>query len=316
MKVIYKKLPSKRIECIATIGVFDGIHPGHQSILNKVREESKKKKIPSLLITFDNPPQAVLNRKFFGCITDKEQKCDLVKSLGIDYLWILKATSSFLRLSGREFVNYIFKHICIKKFIVGEDFRFGYKGETDITHLKKFGEEYGFELEVLKKKQKNKKVISSSLIRNLIRTADFKEVKNILGRPYSLKGRVFKAQGLGSKLGFPTANIDTFNYVIPPLGVYAALLKAGQKVYLSGVNAGIRPTITESKRIIVEAHIIDFHKNIAGEIIEIIFLEKIREEKKFSSLEELKKQITCDINHIFNKYRKKLSIEVKAKKKG
>lgn len=304
MKVIYKKLPSKRIECIATIGVFDGIHLGHQFILKKVKDEAKRKGVSSLLITFDNPPQLVLNRKFFGYLIDQQQKRELVESLGIDYLWVLKTTPSFLRLSGKEFVNYILKHMRVKKFIVGRDFRFGYKGETDITHLKKFGIEYQFELEVLKKKQKNKKIISSSLLRNLIRTASFKEAENILGRPYFLKGKVFKAQGLGRKLEFPTANLDTFSYVIPPLGVYAAYVKFGGKIYLSGVNIGMKPTIAKSREIGMEVHIINFRENILGKIITLIFLEKIREEKKFFSLGELKKQIARDIDYISKKYGK------------
>jgi riboflavin kinase/FMN adenylyltransferase len=303
MKVVYGNLASKKKECVATIGVFDGIHLGHQSILKKVVKEAAKKNINSLVITFDIPPQKFLDKNFDGCITDFEEKKKLIKSLGISYLWFLKTSHSLLKLSGSEFINYILNRFPIKKLIVGEDFRFGYKGKTDINYLKKVGELYGFNLISIKKKKERGKVISSSLIRKLIAKGNFKRIRTFLGRDYSLKGEVIRGRGYGKKIGFPTANINAYGYVIPSKGVYAAYTNIGKKRYLCAINIGTRPTVAKSKKIALEAHIINFHRNIIGKTIDLFFLKKIREEKRFSSLEGLKRTIKKDIAYILKNYR-------------
>ncbi|UCD15395.1 MAG: bifunctional riboflavin kinase/FAD synthetase [Candidatus Omnitrophota bacterium] len=298
MKVVYKKLPSNRKKCVATIGVFDGIHLGHQFILRKLKQEAKKHKVNSLLITFDIPPKMILNKNFTGCIMSLPEKKEHIKALKIDYLWLLRTHSSFLKLSGEEFIAYLIKYFKIKKFIVGEDFRFGYRGETDIRHLKKFGQKYDFKVTVLKKKCKDNKIVSSSLIRKFIKIGDFNEANRLLGYNYFLKGRVYRGLGYGRRLGFPTANIDRDGYIIPRLGVYAGLVKVDKKSYLAAVNVGTRPTVTRSSRCVLEVYIIGFNANILGKTITVSFLEKIRNEKKFASLQELKEAISNDVRYI------------------
>jgi len=313
MKVIFNRLPFKRVKCVATVGVFDGIHLGHQFILKKVREAAREKGLSSLLITFDIPPQQFLNKKkllhhrrpekaFIGSLTSRDEKINLVSSLGIDYLWFLRTKRSLLGLSAKSFINYIQNYFNIEKLIVGKDFRFGHKGTGDLNDLKRLASEHRFNLSIIRKKAKDNKIISSSLIRQLIQKGKLSQAKQLLGRCFSLKGRVVKGRGVGSKLSFPTANISASNYLIPACGVYAAYVILGKKTYLSAINIGMMPRLGKAKGLVVEAHILNFKKNILGKPIKIVFLERLREEKKFSSSKDLVKAINKDIKHLTSKY--------------
>lgn len=311
MKVIYKKLPSSKVRCIATIGVFDGIHLGHRFILEKLKKEACRRGLPSLVITFDVPPETVLEKshrhkpdEFHGFLTDTEEKKDILASCGIDYLWFLKTNRPFLKLSGKEFIEYLFKNFSPEHLLIGEDFRFGYKGKSGIRYLKKISAKYGFEVRVLKKIRKYGKIISSSLIRHLIKNTEFPKIKNFLGRDYFVKGKVIKGTAVGRKLGFPTANIDYDGYVIPQDGVYASIIEIDNRKYLSAVNIGERPSINKSTGKILEAHVINFKRNVLGKKIKLQFLKKIRNEKKFSSKEKLISAIEKDVNHIKKYYQK------------
>ncbi|MCP4653150.1 MAG: bifunctional riboflavin kinase/FAD synthetase [Candidatus Omnitrophica bacterium] len=300
MRVFYGKFPSKRIECVATIGVFDGLHLGHRYIIDKVKDYAKKEKIPSLVITFDVPPRLILNKQFSGCISTLEDKIETFRSLGVSYLWVLKTRNSLLRLSGEDFLNFVFRHLAVKKIIVGSDFRFGRRGRYNAETLNKFGKKFGFKVSSIKKRKLDKEIISSSLLRELIKKGNIKDTNKFLGRNYSFKGEVIKGVGKGKKLGFPTANISTINRAVVPKGVYAASVKVGTKTYLAAVNIGTKPTITRSKKVIIETHIINFSKDIIGKEIEISLLKRIRDEKKFSSLEKLKQAIAADVSHVID----------------
>jgi len=302
MKVIYKNLPSKKKACVATIGVFDGIHRGHQFILKKLKEEARRFELPALLITFDTLPRLILAKHFPGCLTDLADKQAILKSLDLDYLWLLQTRPSLLRLSGEEFITFILNHFSVRKIVVGEDFRFGWRRERDINCLRKFARQYDFEVAVLKKKTAGGRIVSSSLIRGLVQNGDFKTAKKLLGRSYSLKGEVCRGRRLGRKLGFPTANIHTSTYVIPASGVYAAAIPLGRNFYAAAINIGTKPTVSRSGQKTLEAHIIGFRRYLLGRTIKVIFLEKIREEKKFPSLEELKAAIARDIRYITKKF--------------
>ncbi len=313
MKVIFNRLPFKRAKCVATVGVFNGIHLGHQFILKKVSKAARKRGLLSLLITFDVPPQQFLNKKklfhhrrpekeFIGSLTTNDEKIELVSSLGIDCLWFLRTKRSFLKLSAQSFINYIQKYFNIAKLIVGEDFRFGHKGVGDLNDLKRLASEHKFDLSIIRKKAKNNKLISSSLIRQLVQKGKLSQASQLLGRRFSLKARVVKGRGIGSKLGFPTANISVSDYVIPACGVYAACVILGKKTYLSAVSIGTLPTFGKNKNLVVEAHILNFKKNILGKLIKIVFLERLRAEKEFLSSKALVRAISKDIKRITSKY--------------
>ncbi|MFA7677127.1 MAG: bifunctional riboflavin kinase/FAD synthetase [Candidatus Omnitrophota bacterium] len=313
MKVIYKKLPLKPKKCVATIGVFDGIHLGHKFIIGKVISEAKKRRISSLAITFDCLPQQFLTlhharntwkprKKFFGYITSLKQKVSSMRLLGLDYLWLLKTGEPLLELTSRKFMEHIFKFFDIEMLFVGQDFRFGKSGQGNIKELKALAKEYNCKLSVLKKKKIHAQKISSSRIRQLINRGSVLEAEKNLGRAFSLQGRVKRGESFGTKLGFPTANIRTFDYVVPAQGVYAARAVLGAETYLAAVNIGRSPTVKESLWPTVEAHIIGFNRNIMGKTIEVVFLERIRSEKTFPSIDELRKAITKDIHFITSKY--------------
>lgn len=313
MKVIYKKLPSKRIDCVATIGTFDGIHKGHKFILDKVVKSARKKGLKSLVITFDLTPQQFLGHKalhnnwrstkvFSGILCDLDQKISFIQPLGIDYLWFLKTKQRLLELSSETFLNYIFRYFAIKELIVGEDFRFGYAGKGDVAYLKNIASKFGFKLKVVSKIKFKKEPISSSRIRSYLKEAKFKNAKQILGRRFSLKGKVIKGRGVGKLLNFPTANILVGDYVVLPRGVYAACVILAKKKYLAAVNIGRSPTMTSMKKCIIEAYIINFNKNILGKMIEIVFLKRLRDELKFSNSLDLKSAIAKDVRQITSKY--------------
>jgi riboflavin kinase/FMN adenylyltransferase len=296
MRLIYKKLPSNRLkECIATIGVFDGVHRGHQYILRKIKDEAEKQGKPSLVISFDTPPEKILHPKkdFDGYITDYKQKSFLIESLGLDYLWILKTDPKLLRFSAQGFLSYINKYFKIDELIVGDDFRFGMNAKAGVKQLKKIADSYGFGLDVVRKKIFEGRVVSSSLVKELISLAKVNKVKKFLGRNYTLKGKVKRGKGIGRKLGFPTANLDTFDYILPAQGVYAAYSKVDKREFISAVNINSND---------FEVHLINFSGNILDKVIEVTFLRKIRDEIEFQSKDKLARCIKKDIETITSKY--------------
>ncbi len=296
MKLIYKNLPLNKINnCIVTVGVFDGVHLGHQYLLEKIKREAKKKKKPSLVISFNVPPEKVLHpqNKFKGYLTDYQQKVDFMKHLGIDYLWLLKTELNILQFSADDFLSYINNYFSIDEMIVGSDFRFGTKAKAGVRRLEKAANNYGFKLKLVNKKKFYGKLVSSSFIGRLIKSSAVSQAKKFLGRNYTIKGQVKKGKGLGRQLGFPTANLGTFDYVLPGPGVYAAYSRIKGKKILSAVNIGEEGC---------EVHLINFSKNILGQIIEISFLAKIRNELVFKSKLKLTQQIQKDIKNITSKY--------------
>lgn len=304
MRITYSNLPPKRLQCVATIGVFDGVHRGHKFILDKLMHQARKKGLPSLVITFDSPPKKLLLKKFYGCITDLEEKISIIKSFGIRYVWVLKTNHELLQLSADEFIKQILKRFDIKGLIVGEDFRFGRKGKKGTAHLRDFSRRFKFGLTIIKKKKLHGRIISSTVIRESIRKSNFRRIEEFLGRKYFLKGKVVRGKGIGKKIGFPTVNIHTFDHVIPPKGVYAAVLIYEGKKHLSAFNIGARPTLRTTKKIVIEGHIIDFKKNILGKSIKVVFLERIRSEKKFSSLQKLQEAISNDTRYVNRKHKR------------
>ena len=309
MKIFYddftKEIKIKPLPSIITVGVFDGIHLGHRKILKRLEFYSKKENLKSVVFTFDIPPKLFL-KKIPGYIIDVKDKIELFKNFKIDYLWFFKTSDLLLNLSKEDFLSYIMKNFIIRIFIVGEDFKFAKDGEGNINYLKKISKEKNFKLVVIKKKKIDNKIVSSSLIRDFILNGEMKMIKKFLGRDYCIKGFVYKDKGVGKELGFPTANVNTYNYILPKKGVYAGIVEVLKEKFLSAINIGNRPTINFSKDIVVEAHIIDFKKNIINKNIKIYFLERLRDEKKFIDINELKSAIKKDIDYIIKKYTYKI----------
>lgn len=316
-----------RNKFVATIGGFDGLHLGHQLVLRKLAKRAKRLKASSLVITFWPNPKKVLkdlpacahragrpavqnsesfylpSDKFAGHLMDISCKKKELFRLGIDCICVLRTNPSLLNTSGYFFIDKIVHKFPIVEIIVGEDFRFGQNGLWGVDRLKSFTKIFKFNLKVIKKIKLGRKTISSSLIRKLLRQARFKEAGKLMGRDYILSGKVINGYGLGRKLGYPTANIDNVNsFVIPREGVYAVYVYYAGRIYLGAFNIGINPTVRLADKPSLEVYILGFNRNIIGKNIKIVFLERIRKEKKFSSLIALKTAIAQDIDFISSRY--------------
>lgn len=294
-----KNLPANRPAVVATIGVFDGFHKGHQYLLQTVLDEANENKLQSLMVTFDVHPRLVFAHDFLGCITDRHNKIDLLNSSNLDYLWYLnfKEVSD---LSGENFINHLERFYDIKVLIVGQGFRFGKGAKQDVEDLKNFGKKYGFKVVALDRLHLNEKNISSSLLRDLVIKGDFQRVEQYLGRPYSITSKVIHGAGCGTKqLQVPTINLDVKDKVLPPCGVYITKTEIEDKEYQSITNLGYSPTMRQygkSDELCLETHILNQEIDLYNKIAKIKFLKFLRPEQIFSDKETLKQKIQEDIS--------------------
>jgi len=284
---------------IATIGIFDGVHYGHQRILKKLVRIAAKENSKSMVITFHPHPRKVLNPDLkVPFLTSLEHRLKLIEEMGVDFFLVIKFTKSIARMKAPDFIKKILvDRLNIKALVVGEDFLFGHKEEGDFALLRSSGKLFGFRLFGVKGVKRNGRYISSTRIRKKIEEGDLKEASKLLNRPVSILGTVVEGRAVGRSIGFPTANIDPHHEAIPPSGVYAVRVRFGKRFYRGILNIGSRPTFFKhrTKEKTIELHIFNFKKDIYGKDVEIIFKKKIRPEKKFSSVEALRQQIQKDI---------------------
>lgn len=288
--------------CVATIGKFDGVHLGHQLILDQLKQEAEQLNLPSLVILVEPHPEEFFAQDADSCparLTIVQEKLELLESFGIDYVFQLKFDRALSELSAEDYIsNILVDGLGVKSFIVGNDFRFGHQRRGDFKLLQQAGERFGFEVIETAAYERNGHRISSTFIREELAKADFSLVEQLLGRPYSIKGEVVRGKQLGTDLGFPTCNINPQRRRIPLHGVYACDVRLGDRYHPAAVNIGYRPTVTESGEALLEAHILDFNDDLYGKTIEVIFRQKIRDEMKFSGLDELKRQIGNDVERV------------------
>lgn len=295
MKKIYSL--SKIQSPVATIGIFDGVHRGHQKILKKLIRDSHRLKTKSLVVTFSPHPRKILDPKSrIPFLTSLEHRFRLIENLGVDFFHIIRFTKPLSRMKPDEFVKKVLiDKFNIKMLVVGKDFLLGEKREGDFSLLKSLSKRYNFRLAGVRPVKIKGSVVSSTRIRKSIEKGDLKNAFLMLGRSVSILGTVVRGKAIGRKISFPTANINPHHEAIPPSGVYAVDARINKKIYKAVLNIGIRPTFSSDKEATIEIHILKFKKNIYGKDIEIIFKRKIRNEKKFPSLEKLRMQIKKDI---------------------
>ena len=260
------------------IGNFDGLHQGHRELIKQAKIDDLK----TLVITFEN-----INKNNY--LTTTDQKIKLISELEVDYLIILPFRVIKL-VFFNEFIE-ILKKLKVKYVTCGIDFRFGYKREGDIYDLKK-----KFKINVLDDYIVNRTRVSTSIIKEFITDGYIEEANNLLTVPYTIIGEVVHGNKLGRQLGFPTANIDYKNYVLPKNGVYLTVVKVRDEKYLSMTNIGLNPTLNEQEKTRLEVHILDFNDEIYNEVIEVSFIKYLRKEKRFSSKEELINSLEETIN--------------------
>ncbi len=284
---------------VITIGNFDGVHIGHQKIFEFVKKKARQINGKSVVVTFHPHPIKVLFKEHpLKLITTTEDKLKLIEKCGIDITVLIPFTPTFAQIEAEDFV----KDILVDKFnakwvIVGYDYKFGKGRKGDRDLLKRLGEIYGFKVKVLKAYKRKGKILSSTAVRNALKEGDIREANLFLGRAYHLDGEVIKGFGRGSSiLGYPTANISPLQEIIPKEGVYAVKVTIPYlgKTFKGVANIGKNPTFGNGSQS-YEVHILEFKENLLGKRIRVHFISRIRDERKFSSPEELKKSIAQDI---------------------
>ena len=288
---------SSEKESILTIGTFDGVHIGHNKILTKLVEESKKNNLSSLIMTFFPHPRMVLQKsQEIKMIDTIDEKIHLFEKTGVDNLIIQPFDEIFSKIIAKEFVEEILvKKLKIKYIIIGYDHRFGKDREASVDDLKKFGLNYMFTVEEIAAQEIHSIAISSTKIRNAILKGEIKKCNEYLGRNFMLTGEVVHGDGLGKKINFPTANIEipeTYK-IIPKNGVYLVKAIINSEIYFGMMNIGVRPTIG-GKNKSLEIHFFNFKDNIYNKTISVEIICKIRDEEEFSSIDELKIQLKKD----------------------
>ncbi len=282
---------------VVTIGTFDGVHIGHQKIIKHLINTGKEESLDSVILTFFPHPRMVLqkdsNIKLINTIDERSQ---ILKDLGLDYLLIKSFTKDFSRLSAEDFVKELLvDKLHAKKVIIGYDHRFGRNRNADINDLKTYGNLYGFDVEEISVQDIDDVAVSSTKIRKALREGDVVKANSFLGYHFMLTGTVVKGKALGRQIDYPTANIlIEENYkLIPKQGAYIVSSKIDGLLVYGMMNIGVNPTVNGEKET-VEVHFLNYSKDIYGKKIQINLLERLRDEKKFESVEALKSQLAKD----------------------
>jgi riboflavin kinase/FMN adenylyltransferase len=289
--------------CVATIGAFDGVHLGHQAVIRHLLEKSAELDLPSLIIVFEPLP-----REYFAPlqaparIMSFREKYVALEALGVDRLLRIRFNEQFRGMTAQRFVDEIFvAALGVRYVVLGDDFRFGADRQGDIKFIQQEGLRYGYAAGSTPTLVMDGARVSSTRIRGALEQADFAMARTLLGRPYSISGRVIYGRQLGRTIGVPTANLQLHRLRAPLSGVYAVQVTGGTLQSANGVaNVGVRPTVDDSIIANLEVHVLDRDIDLYGQHIEVTFHHKLREEKKFGSVEELQVSIARDIENARN----------------
>jgi riboflavin kinase / FMN adenylyltransferase len=289
----------KRKVCVA-VGVFDGVHLGHQQIIRQTIADARQHDALAVALTFDRHPNAIVAPdKVPPLIYSLPQKLRAIESLGVNAVVLIQFDRKFSEQTGEEFIRSLAREVGkIDSVCVGADFVFGHKRSGNVALLKKLGLELNFKVHGLAAVALDGQVVSSTRIREAIRAGDLDAAGQMLGRPYTICGQVIEGDKIGRQLGFPTANLDVKNLILPPNGVYAASTRLKKRSYRVALNIGVRPTVTAGSSLRVEAHLLDFSGELYGAELELEIGEWLRGEKIFKSPAELQKQIARDIARV------------------
>ena len=285
---VFRYFEKSMKECVLTIGNYDGIHLGHQTLINHVISESRSLQVESAVITFEpHPKEFFTPEKAPQRVISLREKLEFFQAHRIDRVYVIKFNEKFSKLTASEFIDILKLKVKAIGLVVGSDFRYGNMREAGLDELKTTGIKVTQPGTIFLEKER----ISSSLGRDALKQSNFIRVEELLGRPYMISGRVIHGEKRGRTLGFATANIHMFHKSPPLSGVFAVKLDHN----LGVANLGIRPTVGGSSQLNLEVHLFNFSEDLYGKHVHVTFLKKIRDEKKFSSIKELKKQIEIDI---------------------
>ena len=300
MKIIrgIDNLNNEFTQCVVTLGNFDGVHLGHQQLINHLIEQGKKLNLPTVVMLFEPQPLEFFSKQNAPArLTSFKEKVQLIEKLGIDYIIAVPFTQTFANMSANAFIqDWLINKLSAKYIVIGDDFQFGRDRKGDINLLQQYTQNNHFSVESMPTFVWNNLRISSTAVREALFNSDFELARCLLGRDYAIQGRVVHGNALARQLGFPTANIH-LNRKKPALqGVYFVKVKncCSNQYYHGIANIGIRPTI-EGKKAILEVNLFDFSGDIYGQYLDVTFVRKLRDEKKFDSLTDLQQQIVQDV---------------------
>ncbi len=288
----YKK-PTERFDALSIcLGYFDGVHLGHQALIKYAR---KKAKYILGLLTFSKPISTLVdNGKSKEVLTSLDDRFKIISKLGVDYYFVTQVDEEFTKFSDLDFIEMLRK-MNVKEIFVGKDFRYGAKAAGTISTLKDY-----FDVNVIDIENVDGEKVSTQRIDNLLLNGDIKKANDLLGHNYSVVGTIVEGRHIGTKIGFPTLNLQlSDNYILPRFGVYKTICYVDNVPHISITNVGIKPTVSNEQKPGIEVHLKDFKGEIKGDVIILEFLKFIRPEIKFSSLEELKAQIADDVKEVF-----------------
>jgi riboflavin kinase/FMN adenylyltransferase len=283
-------------DTIVTIGVFDGVHLGHKELISELLKQAGEKNLFSAVVTFRQHPEDMLSSKTkLPYLTDIKTRITLLKNEGIDIIVPLSFTKELAGLDARRFIGLLQEHLRMRGMVIGSDFALGKAREGDKDNLRRLGKELGFSVTVVPPLEIAGEVVSSTTIRKAMAEGNMEKVRKLTGRYFSLHGKVVTGAGRGEGLGFPTANLNVNSgQALPPDGVYAGLAHINGEIYQTMTNIGKDPTFGGNERT-VEAYLLDYHGDLYGYELTVDFVAKLRNEKKFASADDLKKQVAEDV---------------------
>lgn len=299
--LIFRGIPAQAGPPVAlTIGNFDGVHLGHQAMLMRMVEAARSLDIPSCVMTFEPHP-----REFFSPhdaparLTNLREKLELFSGLGVARVHVLRFNPDFSRTRAEDFIfRMVHRGLSAKWVLIGDDFRFGARRAGDLAMLQQAGKNLGFEVDVMESVALDGMRVSSTAVREALAAGRLAQAKKLLGRDYSISGRVVKGDRLGEKIGFPTANIQLKRNRPPVSGIFAVQARGiGQNVLKGAASLGVRPTVKHNGKPALEVHFFDFNRDIYGEHLRVDFLHKLRDEEKYPDLETLTRQIARDVEN-------------------
>lgn len=300
MRIIHELTPDVQFnQPIVTLGTYDGVHLGHQTIIREMVADAKRQGKESVLLTFHPHPRMVLypDSHSVKLIDTVEEKLAKLEKLGLDTVILYPFTLKFSRLTAVEFVrDVLVSQIGVTQMLVGHDHHFGKNREGDFQQLLELGQLYGFAVQEIQAVQANDTAVSSTKIRKALAEGDMEKVERFLGQPYQLTGTVVHGNKLGRTIGFPTANleIDQDTKMLPEIGVYAVRATHNGRIFDGVMNVGKKPTVLDTDKIFVEVFIFDFSEDIYGDLLHVRVYHRLRGEQRFTSVDALKEQLKKD----------------------
>lgn len=290
---------TRRNRHAVALGIFDGVHIGHQHLITAMIRKAKDLKVRSMVITFfPHPAHVLVPRLKLGYLVPLAHRLKLLEDLGVQECVVMEFTKDFAQVKPEAFIRGVLaEKYGAKAIFVGEEFRFGKNRAGDVALFKKMASTCGYTMHAVKPVNEGGSPVSSTRLRALIPSGDLPAAEKLLGRPFSVRGKVVKGDGRGAVLGFPTANVEYHADILPPDGVYAVRAQLNSKTFKAVANLGMRPSFAaDAPKRLLEVHIFDVHRNLYGQELEIEFIQRIRPERKFASPQDLIEQIQRDVN--------------------